>query len=62
MKSKCDGCRFSVPVAFGEGDELMRACVYILRRGHRRPCPPGDACTVYEPAEAGTTPSQIVAQ
>lgn len=47
----CGGCRFSVPVYIGDGDELMTGCVYILRTGHRRPCPPGEACTVRETAE-----------
>ena len=51
MKRACEGCRFSVPVYIGDGDELMTACVYILRTGHRRPCPPGERCTAYEPAQ-----------
>lgn len=51
MDGKCGGCRFSVPVYMGDGDELLTACVYILRTGRRRPCPPGEACRVYEPAE-----------
>ncbi len=51
MDEKCDGCRFSIPVYMGDGEELLRACVYILRTGHRRPCPPGEQCRVFEPAE-----------
>ncbi len=51
MDDKCGGCRFSIPVYIGDGEELLRACVYILRTGRRRPCPPGEACRVYEPAE-----------
>lgn len=47
----CQGCRFSVPIYIGDGDELMNCCVYILRTGRKRPCIPGEGCTVYEPAE-----------
>lgn len=46
----CEGCRYAAPVYMGDGDELMTACVYILRTGHRRPCPPGEGCTVREDA------------
>ena len=52
-EKRCAGCRFAVPIYMGDGDELMTACVYILRTGRRRPCPPGEACRVYEPAVAG---------
>ncbi len=52
MDEKCGGCRYSVPVYIGDGDELMTACVYILRTGKRRPCPPGEGCTVRESAES----------
>lgn len=51
MRENCEGCRFAVPVYMGDGDDLLTACVYILRQGRRRPCPPGRDCTVYEPAE-----------
>ena len=47
----CGSCRFAVPVYMGDGEDLMTACVYILRTGKKRPCPPGGACTVREPAE-----------
>ena len=56
MEGKCGGCRFSVPVYMGDGDELLTACVYILRTGRRRPCPPGEACAVFEPTEEKTGP------
>lgn len=46
---RCGGCRFNLPVYMGDGDELLTACVYILRTGHKRPCPPGEACGVFEP-------------
>ena len=52
----CGGCRFAVPVYMGDGEELLGACVYILRTGRRRPCPPGGACTVYEPARIDKYP------
>lgn len=51
----CTGCRFAIPVYMGDGDDLLTACVYLLRAGHKRPCPPGEACTVREPAETGFT-------
>ena len=47
----CQGCRYALPVYIGDGGELLSACVYILRMGRKRPCPPGPACIVYEPAE-----------
>lgn len=55
MKDKCAGCRYSVSVDMGDGGEMLRACVYILRHGERRPCPPGADCTVYRPAAAPAT-------
>ena len=47
----CAGCRFLAPVYIGDGDELLSACVYILRTGQKRPCPAGPGCTAYQPAE-----------
>ena len=47
---RCGGCRYNLPVYMGDGDELLTACVYILRTGHKRPCPAGEACSVFEPA------------
>ena len=49
MAARCQGCRYAVPVYFGDGDDLLTGCVYILRQGKRRPCPAGDGCTAYEP-------------
>ena len=51
MCARCGGCRYGVPVYIGDGEELLTACVYILRTGKRRPCPPGEACWAYESAE-----------
>ena len=49
-RTGCKGCRFSIPLYIGDGDELLNCCVYILRTGKKRPCIPGEGCTVYEPA------------
>lgn len=63
VRGGCAGCRYAVPVYIGDGDELLTACVYILRTGRRRPCPPGIGCGVYESAEravpAGNTGKEI---
>lgn len=45
----CGGCRYAVQVDVGLDSEMMLACVYILRKAERRPCPAGAACTMYEP-------------
>lgn len=47
-KTGCEGCRFSIPIYIGDGDELLNCCVYILRTGRKRPCIPGAECTVRE--------------
>ncbi len=49
MKDKCKRCIFSQEVNVGEDCEMLRACVYILKRFERRPCPAGAECTVFEP-------------
>ena len=46
---KCNNCLYSCPVDLGEESEMLRACVYILHKFERRPCPAGEACTVFEP-------------
>ena len=51
MTAPCDRCRYGRAVFMGDGDELMQACVYVLRTGTPRPCPPGAGCTVFEPEE-----------
>ena len=38
MQKPCVGCGY-----------YSGCCIYILMTGHRRPCPPGDQCTVYLP-------------
>ena len=45
--SKCNSCWYSTPVITHQYAKPTRACVYILKTGHRRPCKPGEACTVY---------------
>ena len=42
-KSNCDNCYYSQKA----GD--ARICGYIFMTNHRRPCEPGDACTVKVP-------------
>ena len=49
MRAPCDRRRYGAPVYIGDGDELMAACTYLLHTGHRRPCPAGPGCTVFEP-------------
>lgn len=39
----CTGCRY-----FRGDFEYNRCCNYIFDTGHRRPCPPGEGCTVKE--------------
>lgn len=38
--SNCDDCVYRVIVGG------MASCDYLFRTGQRRPCPPGDECTV----------------
>lgn len=59
MCNKCNKCLYSCPVDLGDNCEMLRACVYILLHGERRPCPPGAACTVYEPARGGVRPTWL---
>ncbi len=53
MRDKCNKCLYSCPVNVGDECEMLRACVYILIKCEKRPCGPGDACTVYEPRPHG---------
>ena len=46
--NRCAGCRHSCLVDVGLEGEMLRACLYILQRGKKRPCPSGDGCTAYE--------------
>lgn len=46
---RCRTCRYAVWVDVGLDQEMLRACTYILRHGMKRPCPPGEECTVYKP-------------
>ena len=38
----CDGCEYYTKV----GVSTTYVCDYILVEGHKRPCPPGEKCTV----------------
>ena len=42
-KRKCDTCIYRTRVS---GEE--NACYYIMHKGHRRPCKPGNECTEYK--------------
>ena len=53
--SRCSQCVYSCAVDMGDGGELMRACVYILHQGKRRPCPAGEACAVFRPGQTRQT-------
>ena len=46
---RCAACEYSFFADVGEEGVMHRACQYILRRGTRRPCPPGPDCTAFEP-------------
>lgn len=59
VKDKCNKCLYSRPVDVGEDSEMLRACLYILIRGERRPCPAGAGCTVYEPVPKKERPSWL---
>lgn len=52
-REKCKACRYGFQADVGDGGEMLRACLYIIKRGTRRPCPAGANCTVWEPDEAG---------
>ena len=45
----CETCRHARLVDIGEDGALLRACLYLLHSGERRPCPAGAGCTVYAP-------------
>ena len=49
--SNCKSCVYSCPVDFGSSGNPHTACVYILHTGKRRPCRPGEECTVYKPRQ-----------
>lgn len=42
-KKKCTNCRYHANVSG------TVCCDYLYKTGHRRPCPPGDECTVSIP-------------
>lgn len=46
---RCKRCIHSCLTDVYDGKTQMRACVYILDTGKRRPCPAGDKCTAFEP-------------
>lgn len=44
-QKKCSSCKYSCRMSCESGD---RFCQYILITRHRRPCPGGNECTVYD--------------
>ncbi len=53
QSERCKTCAWS--------DKQCKSCDYMLRTGRARSliCPPGDACTVYEPAAPGENWSRL---
>ena len=47
--AKCRRCFYSGPVNINIDNRKLYSCDYYLITGNRRPCPPGAACTVYNP-------------
>ena len=45
VSERCKSCRYFWHINKAPG---YTCCEYILKTGTRRPCPPGDACTVYK--------------
>lgn len=46
--ARCRRCRFGRRMDMTDDGRFYPACLYIVLTGRRRPCPPGDACTVYQ--------------
>jgi len=44
VSERCKSCRYYWHINKAPG---YMGCEYILHTGSHRPCPPGDACTVY---------------
>ncbi len=60
MRDLCNDCLYSCPVNVGVDGTLVKACVYILLRYEKRPCPAGDLCTVYERRNKRMKPSWLL--
>lgn len=58
VSARCRSCRYFWHINESSG---YMGCEYILHTGRRRPCPAGDACTVYRrkgrPANTRFTPA-----
>jgi len=57
---KCEQCRHCCPTDLYIGRRQLRACVYLLDTGERRPCPAGEKCTVFSPKIEGKTVSGAI--
>lgn len=44
MSGTCNGCIYNRPLCSSSHEATY--CAYILITGRRRPCPPGEGCTV----------------
>lgn len=47
--AKCRKCYYSGPTNFKVDGKMLYSCDYFILTGARRPCPAGNACTVYSP-------------
>jgi len=56
VSERCKSCRYFWHVNQSVG---YMGCEYILRTGTRRPCPPGDACTVYQKKQMHVQPKPM---
>ena len=56
ISARCRSCRYFWHINESRG---YMGCEYILHTGTRRPCPPGDACTVYRKKPAVKQPKPM---
>lgn len=48
LPDRCRRCRHSEALWSWDGRRPYIACLYILHRAERRPCPAGAGCVMYE--------------
>lgn len=56
VSARCKSCRYFWHVNESRG---YMGCEYILHTGSHRPCPPGDACTVYRKKPVSRKPKPM---
>lgn len=49
-RTRCRDCDYGLPIYQGD-DVLIMGCTYVLRTGRRRPCPPGEECSIFKEKE-----------